>query len=646
MALRIFVAAVRSGLAAPSPATASRATEAARLVVALDAAGPAEAERLAQAIAAGSWREVGSDRLDELSAVAAWPTIHVRQLIAAVTPDAGGTTPPTSHDATAGEQTTTAIRTGLGGMLLLLPLLAELHLSVEAETWPSSTILRRRNSSDFSPRSARSAPTATRWPQLTRSCASRCAYRHGSTSALSRPGPIERALAAPAGPAPTTYTTIGRPFDLLPAANVMFAAAGMEFGHLVGTEAAGVVEVKPAVLVAQHLGLRGFRRHPAGSVRSDGHQPSAASAADDGRSQQPTVHTRSREGANMGLDAGRLTAWADPWMAWLNARCRCEIARLRARYALGVDELHGLYTSDEQVDRLLEQHPVSDHEHAAALLDVAEQSIAGTPLAVIASDLQLDHDEIRALVVVLAPELDLRYATVFAYLNDDLTRRHERRSLQRVAGVCPSKFDPRSPLVRLGLVDIVPRENGPWRGAAMVAHDPVRMFVLGARRSLGSDLGPLARHINTSVTSADLSVPAATGGQLHELQSAIRNREMVFRDWGLGRNRNTPMSLRAAVCGTARHRQDDGGVGHRRERRARPVPHRPVGGGQQVHRRDGEEPRAASSPRPTSANAMLFFDEADALFGKRSEVATPTTATPTSRVAYLLQRMETSTRAS
>jgi SpoVK/Ycf46/Vps4 family AAA+-type ATPase len=29
--------------------------------------------------------------------------------------------------------------------------------------------------------------------------------------------------------------------------------------------------------------------------------------------------------------------------------------------------------------------------------------------------------------------------------------------------------------------------------------------------------------------------------------------------------------------------------------------------------------------------AVLLFDEADALFGKRSEVRTPTTATPTSR---------------
>ena len=54
--------------------------------------------------------------------------------------------------------------------------------------------------------------------------------------------------------------------------------------------------------------------------------------------------------------------------------------------------------------------------------------------------------------------------------------------------------------------------------------------------------------------------------------------------------------------------------------RARPVPHRPVGGREQVHRRDREEPRPVFSAAAEDANAVLFFDEADALFGKRSEV--------------------------
>ena len=63
-------------------------------------------------------------------------------------------------------------------------------------------------------------------------------------------------------------------------------------------------------------------------------------------------------------------------------------------------------------------------------------------------------------------------------------------------------------------------------------------------------------------------------------------------------------------------------------------------GGQQVHRRDREEPRARSSPPPTDADAILFFDEADALFGKRSEVRDAHDRYANIEIAYLLQRME------
>ena len=53
---------------------------------------------------------------------------------------------------------------------------------------------------------------------------------------------------------------------------------------------------------------------------------------------------------------------------------------------------------------------------------------------------------------------------------------------------------------------------------------------------------------------------------------------------------------------------------------ARPLPHRPRRRRQQVHRRDREEPAAACSTPPRAAAPILLFDEADALFGKRSEV--------------------------
>ena len=63
-------------------------------------------------------------------------------------------------------------------------------------------------------------------------------------------------------------------------------------------------------------------------------------------------------------------------------------------------------------------------------------------------------------------------------------------------------------------------------------------------------------------------------------------------------------------------------------------------GRQQVHRRDREEPRPRSSRPPERSNAVLFFDEADALFGKRSEVRDSHDRYANIEIAYLLQQME------
>ena len=63
-------------------------------------------------------------------------------------------------------------------------------------------------------------------------------------------------------------------------------------------------------------------------------------------------------------------------------------------------------------------------------------------------------------------------------------------------------------------------------------------------------------------------------------------------------------------------------------------------GGQQVHRRNREEPAPACSTRQRQAGAILLFDEADALFGKRSEVKDSHDRYANIEVSYLLQRME------
>jgi SpoVK/Ycf46/Vps4 family AAA+-type ATPase len=114
-------------------------------------------------------------------------------------------------------------------------------------------------------------------------------------------------------------------------------------------------------------------------------------------------------------------------LARLDARIAIEIARLRARYDLSVDEFRGLYVSDAQVDRL-----VAD---ARPELDAADVVTGGPlePLTAgarddarwrhVAAAFGLSPLEEDLVLLAAAPELDLRYETLYAYLNDDVARR-------------------------------------------------------------------------------------------------------------------------------------------------------------------------------------------------------------------------------
>ncbi|MBP0634980.1 ATP-binding protein [Cupriavidus sp. AcVe19-6a] len=116
---------------------------------------------------------------------------------------------------------------------------------------------------------------------------------------------------------------------------------------------------------------------------------------------------------------------------WLDCLVEREILRLRARYELSLDELRGLYISDRQVDALLRQQAGQDGQPdadpAGALTRQAaqwrEHFNAGSPLALLGERLALAPADLELLFIVLAPELDLRYETLYAYLNNDITRK-------------------------------------------------------------------------------------------------------------------------------------------------------------------------------------------------------------------------------
>ena len=112
-------------------------------------------------------------------------------------------------------------------------------------------------------------------------------------------------------------------------------------------------------------------------------------------------------------------------LAALDARIQREILRLRARYELSNDELRGLYITDDQVTRLaaapgysLEPVDATVLDRPAASLDLYDPRWHHLARTFALSSLELD-----VLLIALAPEIAVKYEVLFAYLNDDVSRR-------------------------------------------------------------------------------------------------------------------------------------------------------------------------------------------------------------------------------
>jgi MoxR-like ATPase len=112
-------------------------------------------------------------------------------------------------------------------------------------------------------------------------------------------------------------------------------------------------------------------------------------------------------------------------LARLDLRIEREILRLRGRYQLSLDEFRGLYVSDEQVDRLV---AAAQGEPASGFPELSDRPAAGAcetePLwSRLVQAFRLSPLDEDLLLIASAPELDLKYETLYAYLNNDVTRK-------------------------------------------------------------------------------------------------------------------------------------------------------------------------------------------------------------------------------
>ena len=161
----------------------------------------------------------------------------------------------------------------------------------------------------------------------------------------------------------------------------------------------------------------------------------------------------------------------------------------------------------------------------------------------------------------------------------------------------------------------------------------------GARRASSSGLTERAVQVTRQFVWDDLVVPQRQLGQLRSIASYIRYRDQVLSSWGyehLTGNRQGLKVLFAGESGTGKTMAAsvlaaDLGLELFAIDLATVI-------SKYVGETEQNLQRIFSAAE--GSNAILFFDEADALFGKRSDVADARDRYANIEVAYLLQRME------
>ncbi len=152
-------------------------------------------------------------------------------------------------------------------------------------------------------------------------------------------------------------------------------------------------------------------------------------------------------------------------------------------------------------------------------------------------------------------------------------------------------------------------------------------------------LEQLAQRIAPKATMGDLVLPQREAKLLHDIASQVKNRQTVYDEWGFRQRMNRGLGITALFAG-------ESGTG--KTMAAEAIANElyldlyRIDLSQVVSKYIGETEKNLRRlfDAAEEGGVILFFDEADALFGKRSEVKDSHDRYANIEINYLLQRME------
>ncbi len=177
-----------------------------------------------------------------------------------------------------------------------------------------------------------------------------------------------------------------------------------------------------------------------------------------------------------------------------------------------------------------------------------------------------------------------------------------------------------------------------WRDPAN-GHITSRDLYAASRLHSNRKLASLAQKITPHYAWTDIVLPADRLAQLRELCNSVKYRAQVYDDWGFDRKLAVGKGVNALFAGPS-------GTG---KTMAAEIIAGELGldlykidlsGVVSKYIGETEKNLARIFAEADTSNAILFFDEADALFGKRSEVRDAHDRYANIEIAYLLQKMD------
>ncbi|MEP7100347.1 MAG: ATP-binding protein [Burkholderiales bacterium] len=258
--------------------------------------------------------------------------------------------------------------------------------------------------------------------------------------------------------------------------------------------------------------------------------------------------------------------------------------------------------------------------------DVASAAVARLAAALRSPLIVLGAPDAAQLAALVQTRPTLRFQLVVprAALPDDLPL-----ALQRAAAEALQQFEVEPALLEQALASVAAVDEAQV-GAALWS-------VL--REAARGGLGALAQRIDSRACLADLVVPPLVAMQLHEITVQLQQRRRVHDEWGFGATSRRGLGIAALFAG-------ESGTG--KTLAAEAIAN---AAGLDLYRIDlasvvskyiGETEKNLGRVFEAAerSGAVLLFDEADALFGKRSEVKDSHDRYANIEVAYLLQRIE------